>query len=281
MSQEPKPSAATAGGKARSTGQSPEQSPDQSTGDSRADSPLVRLERLTKRFGSKVVLDELDLDIRRGEAFVIMGPSGTGKSVLLRHIVGLMKPTSGRVVVDGNDMNQISKRDLADLRRRMGYLFQDGALIGWLSVGDNIALPLRENTRLGEEEIRAKVLEKLELVSLPDTFERMPAELSGGMRKRVGLARALITDPDIILYDEPNAGLDPEISGSINTLIRDLQDRLSVTSIVITHLVSCVRTVADRVVLLDKGKIVVDAPRDEFLSSDNPRLRRFLGAYED
>ncbi len=254
---------------------------DLDTGSGSDSSALVCIENLTKSFGTKVVLNELDLEISRGEASVLMGPSGTGKSVLLRHIVGLMKPTSGRVIVDGNDMNQISNRELADLRRRMGYLFQDGALIGWLSVGENIALPLRENTKTPEDEIRDRVQEKLELVSLPDTYNRMPAELSGGMRKRVGLARALITDPDIILYDEPNAGLDPEISGSINRLIREIQDRLSVTSIVITHLVSCVRTVADRVILLEAGKVVHDAPPEEFLATDHPRVRRFLGEYED
>ena len=246
-----------------------------------AGEPLVRFENVTKSFGPKVVLDGLDLEIRRGEAFVLMGPSGTGKSVLLRHIIGLMKPTSGRVLVDGHDMSTIGKHDLAVLRRRMGYLFQDGALINWLNVGDNIALPLRENTKLSDDEILARVQRKLELVHLSDTMERMPGELSGGMRKRVGLARALITDPDIILYDEPNAGLDPEISSSINDLIRSIQDTLKVTSIVITHLVSCVRTVADRVVLLDQGKIVVDAPPDEFLASKNERLMRFLGAHHD
>lgn len=243
--------------------------------------PLIRFEGVRKAFGKKVVLDGLDLDIEAGRCLVIMGPSGTGKSVTLRHIVGLIKPDAGRVLVAGHDMNTITKPELAALRRRMGYLFQDGALINWLNVGENIALPLREKTRLSEAEIRERVQHKLELVHLPDTWEKFPSELSGGMRKRVGLARALINDPDLILYDEPNAGLDPEISASINRLIRGLQERLPITSIVISHEVACVRTVADRVVLLEAGRIVVDAPTQQFLHSDNPRLRRFLGEHVD
>lgn len=242
---------------------------------------VIRFERVSKAFGTKVVLDGLDLVVRRGEALVVMGPSGTGKSVTLRHVIGLIKPDSGRVVVDGHDMSAIEPKELAALRRRMGYLFQDAALINWLNVGDNVALPLRENTDLDEDEIRAKVVEKLETVHLPDVWEKMPSELSGGMRKRVGLARALITDPEIVLYDEPNAGLDPEISASINRLIRDVRDRFGITSVIVSHLVSCVRTVADRVVLLDKGKVVLEGPRDEFLASDHPRLVRFLGDSRD
>jgi phospholipid/cholesterol/gamma-HCH transport system ATP-binding protein len=246
-----------------------------------ASDDLIRFEKVCKAFGSKVVLKDLDLVVHRGEALVIMGPSGTGKSVALRHVVGLMKPDSGRVIVDGHDMNTIKRQELALMRRRMGYLFQDGALINWLNVGDNIALPLRETRNMHEDEVRARVTEKLQMVSLPDTWEKMPGELSGGMRKRVGLARALINDPEIILYDEPNAGLDPEISMSINHLIRDLQQTLPLTSIVITHLVSCVKKVADRVVLLDAGKVCVEGPPDEFLASDHPRLVRFLGDHRD
>ncbi len=246
------------------------------------DPELVRFEKVCKAFGSKVVLEDLDLVVHRREALVIMGPSGTGKSVALRHVVGLMQPDSGRVIVDGHDMSTIKRKELASMRRRLGYLFQDGALINWLNVGDNIALPLRETRDdMDEDEIRARVTEKLEMVSLEGTWDKMPGELSGGMRKRVGLARALINDPEVILYDEPNAGLDPEISMSINSLIRDLQENLPITSVVITHLVSCVKTVADRVVLLDEGKVCLEGPPDEFLASDNPRLVRFLGEYRD
>jgi phospholipid/cholesterol/gamma-HCH transport system ATP-binding protein len=245
------------------------------------DSPLISMRNVSKRFGTKQVLDGLDLDVSRGETLVIMGPSGTGKSVTLRHMIRLLKPDSGTVTVDGHDMETISNRDLATLRKRMGYLFQEGALINWLSAGENVALPLRENSKLTDEEIRDKVEEKLELVHLPDTWDAMPSDLSGGMRKRVGLARALITNPEIILYDEPNAGLDPEISMSINHLIRELADRLKITSVVITHLVSCLRVVADRVVLLDHGRVCEEGTPEEFLASKNPRVVRFLGPDPD
>src|SRR5262245_17202393 len=237
---------------------------------------VIRYERVCKRFGSKVVLQDLDLTVRRGETLAIMGPSGIGKSVTLRHAVGLLQPDSGRVLVEGHDLATIEREDLITLRRRMGYLFQDGALINWLSVGENVALPLRENTVLSESEIRERVEQKLALVQMVNTWDLMPPELSGGMRKRVGLARALVTDPEIVFYDEPNTGLDPEISMSVNHLIRDLAERLSITSIVVTHLVSCVLFSADRVVLIDQGRVFAEGTPEEFLKLDNARLQRFL-----
>jgi phospholipid/cholesterol/gamma-HCH transport system ATP-binding protein len=237
---------------------------------------VIRYERVCKRFGPKVVLQDLDLVVRRGETLAIMGPSGIGKSVTLRHAVGLLQPDSGRVLVDGHDLATIERADLIGLRRRMGYLFQDGALINWLNVGENVALPLRENTELSESEIRERVEHKLSLVQMIDTWNLMPPELSGGMRKRVGLARALVTDPEIVLYDEPNTGLDPEISMSVNHLIRDLAERLQITSIVVTHLVSCVLFAADRVVLIDQGRVFAEGTPEEFLKNENERLRRFL-----
>lgn len=243
--------------------------------------PVIRFADVHKRFGARAVLDGLDLEVRRGETLVVMGPSGTGKSVTLRHAIGLLKPDSGLVEVEGHDMARIAREDLATLRRRMGYLFQEGALINWMSVGDNVALPLRESTDLPEEEIRARVLGKLELVHLDDVWDKLPSEISGGMKKRVGLARALITDPEIVLYDEPNSGLDPEISMSINLLIRELAETLDITSIVVTHLVSCVRTVADRVVMLEKGRKVIDTTPDDFLSARHPRVKSFLGDLAD
>lgn len=238
---------------------------------------VVQFEQVSKAFGPKVVLDHLDLAVREGETLVIMGPSGTGKSVALRHMIRLMAPDAGRVSLFGRDLATLKHKELVAFRKRVGYLFQDGALINWLSVGDNVALPLRENTSLSEDEIRARVEHKLELVHLPGTWDKLPGDLSGGMRKRVGLARALITDAELILYDEPNAGLDPETSSAVNHLIRELADQLGITSIVVTHLQSCVRTVADRVVLLEAGRLVVDLPRDDFLSSNHPRVRSFLG----
>ena len=242
---------------------------------------LIRYERLCKSFGQKVVLKDLDLEVYRGEALCIMGPSGCGKSVTIRHIIGLLKPDSGLVEVDGHDMSKIEPEDLRKLRARMGYVFQEAALLNSLSAGENVALPLRETTRMGDAEIREKVNAKLALVKVPDVYNKMPNELSGGMKKRVGLARALITDPEIVLYDEPTAGLDPEISASINELMRELASELHVTSVIVTHHIGTVRTVADRVGMLDNGKLKYVGIADEFLHSTEPRLVRFLGAKLD
>lgn len=245
--------------------------------------PVIQFENVVKRLGGRDVLNGLNLTVHRGESFVIMGPSGTGKSVTLRHAIGLMQADSGRVIVDGHDLATIAPKDLIDLRRSMGYLFQEGALINWLNVGDNVALPLRENNveGLSDKQIRERVEERLELVRLPGTWDKMPSEISGGMKKRVGLARALVTNPAIILYDEPNAGLDPEISMSTNLLIREVADRMGITSIIVTHLLSCVRVVADRVAMLEAGRVVVEGTREEFLNSKNERLLSFLGPDPD
>ncbi|MEM7310666.1 MAG: ATP-binding cassette domain-containing protein [Planctomycetota bacterium] len=242
---------------------------------------VIQYEKVCKSFGPKVVLKDLDLEVRRGETLAIMGPSGIGKSVTLRHAVGLLQADTGRVAVEGHDMKTIARPDLRELRRRMGYLFQDGALINWLSAGENVALPLRENTKMSDADIRAKAQERLEMVHLPNVYDLKPPELSGGMRKRVGLARALVTDPEIVFFDEPNTGLDPEISMSINHLMRELNERLSITSIVVTHLVSCILVVADRVVLIDQGHVVAEGPPEEFVRSDHPRIRSFLARPHD
>ncbi len=238
---------------------------------------VLRYVDVHKAFGPRQILRGVNLDVVGGETFCIMGPSGCGKSVTLRHLIGLMKPDKGHVYVDGNDMATITKEDLRKLRSRMGFVFQEAALLNWLSAGDNVALPLRETTNMPDEEIVARVRAKLELVHVPDAFDKLPGELSGGMKKRVGLARALITDPEIVLYDEPTAGLDPEISASINRLIRELGDRLKVTQLVVTHHIGCVKTVADRVGLLDGGVLNFISTSEEFLSSEEPRLVRFLG----
>lgn len=237
----------------------------------------IRFVDVHKAFGSRKILEGVSLEVKRGETFAVMGASGSGKSVTLRHVIGLIRADSGRVEVDGHDVGTVDKKTLRGLRRRMGYVFQDAALLNWLSAGDNVALPLRETTKMPDDEIVEKVHAKLELVRVPDTYDRMPNELSGGMRRRVGLARALITDPEIVLYDEPTAGLDPEISSTINHLIRELAEKLSVTSMVVTHHVSSLKIVADRVGLLDEGKLKYVSTPDEFLTSEEPRLRRFLG----
>jgi phospholipid/cholesterol/gamma-HCH transport system ATP-binding protein len=241
------------------------------------DAAILRFSDVHKAFGKRQILAGLSLEVARGETFAVMGPSGSGKSVLLRHVVGLLKPDRGQVLVEGRDLSQLSKEELRELRSRMGFVFQEAALLNSLSAGANVALPLRETTRLGESEILERARHKLELVHVPDAFEKMPSELSGGMKKRVGLARALITDPQIVLYDEPTAGLDPEISSSINHLIRELAERLHVTSLVVTHHIGCVKTVADRVGLLDNGKLAYVSTPKEFLDSKEPRVVRFLG----
>lgn len=241
------------------------------------DDAVIRVVDVHKAFGAQKVLQGLSFDVHRGTTLGVMGPSGTGKSVLLRHIIGLMHQDAGQVLVDGEEVSTLHRKELARLRRRMGYLFQEGALINWLSVAENIALPLRENTKLPGAEILDLVQAKLELVGIPDAGDKMPSQISGGMKKRVGLARALITDPEIILYDEPNAGLDPEISRAINQLMRDLGDQLDVTSVVVEHRIECIRAVCDEVLFLDQGRAVVQAPPEEFFASDHPRLRQFLG----
>lgn len=244
--------------------------PDQNTA-------LLRYIDVFKAFGSREVLAGLNLEVQRGETFCIMGPSGCGKSVTLRHVIGLMQPDKGQVFVDGHDMSTITKEDLRKLRSRMGYVFQEAALLNWLSAGDNVALPLRETTNMPEKEIVERAHAKLELVKVPDAYDKLPNELSGGMKKRVGLARALITDPEIVLYDEPTAGLDPEISSSINHLILELGEGLDVTQLVVTHHIGCVKTVGDRVGLLDGGKLQYVCTPAEFLASKEERLVRFLG----
>lgn len=238
---------------------------------------MIRFENVSKSFSDKKVLDGMSFEVPEGQTFVLMGPSGSGKSVTLKHIIGVLKPDQGRVFVDNMEVSAMGREEIKVVRQKMGYLFQDGALINWLNVFDNIALPLRENSKMPESEIRERVQQKLTLVHLEKDGEKMPDIISGGMRKRVGLARALITDPKIILYDEPTSALDPEISASINRLIMDLQERLGVTSVVVTHSLSCAFTVADRLAVFDKGKIVQEGPPEEIRKAPIDRVRAFLG----
>ncbi len=241
------------------------------------DDVVIRFVDVHKRFGTQDVLRGVTFDLSRGRTLGIMGGSGTGKSVTLRHVIGLLVPDSGLVEVEGHDMASVSAKELAELRRNMGYVFQEGALINWLTVAENLALPLHENTSLSDEEIDQRVQEKLEMVQIPEAAEKFPSQISGGMKKRVGLARALITDPRIILYDEPNAGLDPEISAAINKLIRELSQRLNVTALVVEHRVGCLKTIADEVLFLHEGRVLVHEPTEKFFHPTHPRLIQFLG----
>jgi len=246
-----------------------------------SDEVVIRYESVCKRFGPKVVLQDLNLDVRRGETLAIMGPSGIGKSVTLRHAVGLMRPDSGRVLVEGKDLSTIAPEDLTELRRRMGYLFQNGALINWLTVAQNVALPLQEHSRLSRPEIGDRVHEVLRMVGLDHAAEQYPSSISGGMKLRAGLARALVTQPEYVLYDEPNAGLDPIISKQIHELIAEVRDRLGVTGLVVTHSRACATQCGDRIGILDKGRIAIEGTVAEMMRSDHPLARAFLGGGSD
>ena len=237
---------------------------------------MITIRGLRKRLGSRQVLDGVDLDVAAGETVVVLGPSGTGKSVLLKHIIGLMRADSGSIRVDGEEVVGRRERELNSLRRRFGMLFQGAALFDSMTVGENVALALREHTDLSEGEIRARVRERLDWVGLHDVEEAKPASLSGGMRKRVGLARAIVMDPQIILYDEPTTGLDPIMADVIDQLIRGLQRRLGVTSVVVTHDLHSVFKIADRVALLHGGRIVFRGTPDETRSTTDPVMRQFM-----
>ncbi len=239
---------------------------------------MIRLENVTKILGTRRVLDGVNLEVRKGETMVIVGPSGTGKSVTLKHMVRLMTPDEGRVMVDGDVVSEAAGDQLVKIRDKFGVLFQNGALLEWLSVGENVALPLREKTKLSEDEIQAKVIEKLSMVGLDKDTEKFPAEISGGMRKRVGLARAIVMNPEIILYDEPTSGLDPVSSRMIDKLIEHLRNELGVTSVVVTHDLHSALSIGTRIAMLTGGKIVELADPEEFVKSEREEVQQFLEA---
>jgi len=238
---------------------------------------LVEFRNLHKSFGDKQVLRGVDLRVNRGETQVIMGSSGSGKSVLLSMLVGLLTPDAGQVLVDGEDVTRFKTIDeWRHVWLRTGFLFQGAALFDSMTVGENIAFPLRQHRKLSEDEIAARVAEVLSWIELEGIEDKMPAELSGGMQKRVGLARSIVLEPEIVVYDEPTTGLDPLTSDTISELIRRLQRERHVTSIVVTHDVRCAFLVADRVAMLDEGKILVEGPLEEIKQSPNAKLRAFL-----
>ncbi len=226
--------------------------------------PVIRVVDLVKRFGGQAVLDGVGLAVDPGEMMVIMGGSGCGKSTLLRHMIGSMWPDEGHVELFGEDLSQLDADELDAVRRRFGILFQSGALFNSMTVGENVALALREHTDLDEPTIRIITLIKLELVGLRHAEGLMPAEISGGMKKRAGLARALALDPEVLFYDEPSAGLDPVTSAEIDQLMMDLSDKLGVTSVVVTHEMDSAFRIADRMAVLDHGRLIRVGPRSEF-----------------
>jgi phospholipid/cholesterol/gamma-HCH transport system ATP-binding protein len=237
---------------------------------------FIRFVGVERAFGANKVLRGVDLEVRRGETLVVLGGSGSGKSVLLRHAIGLMQPDSGHVYVDGTRVTDLSEDGLVEVRKKVGMLFQSGALFDSMTVFENVAFPLREHTALSEEEIHHRVGQKLQLVDLEEVEEKMPAALSGGMRKRVALARSIALEPEGILYDEPTTGLDPITAMSINQLICSMQKRLSVTSVVVTHDIQSARVVGDRVAFLSDGRIGFIGSFESARKSGDERLLSFL-----
>ncbi len=240
------------------------------------DQPYIRIRGLTHHFGENEVLRELDLDIFRGETMAILGGSGGGKSVLLKQLAGLLRPTQGSIQVDGQEIANLDERALGPVRRKMGILFQGGALFDSLTVAENVAFPLRESGDAKEPEIDSRVIEALQMVRLSGQEDKLPSELSGGMRKRVALARAVVGRPTCVLYDEPQAGLDPINSDAIDHLIKDLQRTLGITSVVVTHEIRSVFHIADRVAFLANGKIEWLGTPQALADTDNHDLRRFV-----
>lgn len=236
----------------------------------------IELCDLTKALGGRTVLDGVSLQVRKGETMCIIGGSGAGKSVTLKHIVGLLRPDRGCVKIEGVDVTHPRNGELEEARRKIGFCFQGSALLNSMSVFENVALPLREHERLAESEVKRRVEEKLGLVGLHDAGTKMPSEISGGMKKRVGLARAIIRNPGIILYDEPTSGLDPVMSATINELILDMQKKLGVTSILVTHDMTSAFKVSNRIAMLLKGRILHVGPAEEFRTSADPVIKQFI-----
>ncbi|MBN2309057.1 MAG: ABC transporter ATP-binding protein [Candidatus Hydrogenedentes bacterium] len=236
----------------------------------------IEVEDLVVRYGDQTVLDGVSFQIRRGETFVILGGSGHGKSTLLRNLVGLMRPFAGRIRINGQDFTAMSDAGRMEVRKKIGMCFQGSALFNSMSLADNVALPLREHTKLKESTIDIMTRIKLELVGLGGYEDYLPAELSGGMRKRAGLARAMAMDPEIIFYDEPSAGLDPIVAAGIDMLIRKMQSTFNLTSVVVTHEMASVKLIADRVCMLRHGRILAMGTLDELAASDNPFVRQFF-----
>ena len=237
---------------------------------------MIEIRGLSKRFGKKVVLDGLDLTVPKGKNTVVIGGSGTGKSVLIKCVVGLLRPDAGEIRIEGEDVTKMDERELVRVRRKFGMLFQGAALFDSLNVGDNVAFALRRLKIFPERQIREVVEEKLSMVGLRDIQRLMPAELSGGMKKRVGLARAIAAEPDILLYDEPTTGLDPIMADVINDLIVSLRESLGVTSISITHDMASAYKIADYIAMLYKGRIVEVGTPAEIRGTSNPVVRQFV-----
>jgi len=237
---------------------------------------MIRFKNVTKVLGRKTVLNDISFEIAEGETFVIVGLSGAGKSVTLKHMIRLMFPDSGSILIDGEEIVDMRRTALRRMREKFGVLFQGAALLQWMSVRDNVALPLREHTGLAEDEIVRRVDEKLELLNLEDAGDKFPADISGGMQKRVGLARAIIMNPKIVLYDEPTSGLDPVTSRLIDELIVNMRQKLGITSVVVTHDLHSALAIGSRIMMLHDGRIVENATPADFIRSKDATVQSFL-----
>ena len=242
---------------------------------------MISIRDLKKSFGSNQVLEGVNLEVKSGETMVVIGPSGCGKSVLLKHIMGILKPDAGQIIIYDKDITQLKEGELNGVRKRFGMLFQGAALFDSLSVEENVGFGLREHTNLSPREIKETVREKLRMVGLGDIADLKPAELSGGMRKRVGLARAIAMDPEIVFYDEPTTGVDPVMGDVINNLILELQDRLNITSVAVTHDMNSAYKIADRMAMLYEGRIIETGSVEAMKNTQSPVIRQFIeGAAE-
>ena len=241
----------------------------------------IRVENLTKRFGRQTIWEDVSLTLPAGEISVMLGPSGTGKSVFLKTLIGLLKPETGSIMIDGKDITRIPERELYEVRKLFGVLFQDGALFGSQNLFDNIAFPLREHTKKSEKQIRDIVLEKMDMTGLSGAEKKLPGEISGGMRKRAGLARALVLDPEILLFDEPDSGLDPVRTAYLNQLIVDLNAEIKATFLIVTHDIATARSVPDNIGLLYRRHLAMFGPREMLLSSNEPVVRQFLNGQRE
>jgi phospholipid/cholesterol/gamma-HCH transport system ATP-binding protein len=241
-----------------------------------ADVNIIRIENLTKSFGNHVILDDISLDVEKGENLVVFGRSGTGKSVLLKCIIGLLKPDTGRIFIKDQDVTRLSTKELNKLRKFTSFLFQGAALYDSMTVRENLQFSLQRNVEISDEDAQEKIVKTLDLVSLGEAIDKMPSELSGGMKKRVGLARSIITDPEIMFYDEPTTGLDPISSKEISELILDLQKQLKMTSVIVTHDLNCAHIISDRNIFLKDGKIAYQGTIDELVKSKDKFLRNFF-----